>query len=99
MYTCVCYLQFLVSKTGATFGDDFKGRAQTLRIKQRGWKQCQVALQKVALRTRTVEGCPCATLPYQNVLGGLNCVLVSVICICGSEKSGATFGDDFKGRV
>ena len=44
-------------KTDATFGEDFKGRVHKFRcIKQRGWEQCQVAMHKVVLRTRPVEG-------------------------------------------
>ena len=70
MYTCVCDLYFWVNKIDATFGDDFKGSVQKyLCIKQHGWEQCQVALHKVALRTRPVEGCPSASLPCQSVLG------------------------------
>ena len=63
------------------------------------WEQCEVALHKVAFCTRQVEGCPCANLPCQRVLG-LNCViLVSIICIFGAPKTDATFGDVFKGSV
>ena len=74
-------------KTDATFGDDFKGRVQKyLCIKQREWEQFEVALHKVALRTRPVEGCPCARLPCQSVLG-LNCVYLCLLIIfLGHQK-------------
>ena len=75
------------------------GFKNILCIKQRGWEQCEVALHKVALRTRPVEGCPCASLPCQSVLG-LNCVYLCLLFVLlGSPKTDATFGDDFKGRV
>ena len=101
----LCILQSVIfifgsPKTDATFGDVFKGGFRNiLCIKQRGWEQCEVALHKVALRTRPVEGCPFVSLPCQSVLG-LNCVyLYLLFAFLGSPKSDATFGDDFKRKV
>ena len=37
--------------------------------------------------------------PLPKCFGAKLCILVSVICIFGSPKTDATFGDDFKGRV
>ena len=35
--------------------------------------------------------------PLPKCFGAKLCILVSVICIFGSPKTDATFGDDFKG--
>ena len=37
--------------------------------------------------------------PLPKYFGAKLCIRVSVICIFGSPKTDATFGDDFKGRV
>ena len=66
------------------------GFKNILCIKQGGWEQCEVALHKVALRMRPVEGCSCASLPCQSVLG-LNYVYLCLLFVFLGHQNRCNF--------
>ena len=87
VYLCLLFVFLGHQNIPKSFRDDFKERVQKyLCIKQRGWEQCEVALHKVALCTRPIERCPCASFPCQRILG-LNCVYLCLLfAFLGHQK-------------
>ena len=87
VYLCLLYVFFGSPKNRCKLlAMISKGGFNNICIKQHGWEQCEVALQKVALCTRPVEGCPCENLPCQSALG-LNCVYMCPLFVfLGHQK-------------